>query len=719
MRSTLARAFSVLTSIVLAFAGDGRAESPPAQESQTVLQNEHVRLAFEPRHAGLASMRDAVTGVEHIRELPASHTLWQALFTNDAGTTWLSSTQYPYASAVVTRTWRGVQRATFRWTQLPFGEKDADGSVEVVIELPRESGIASWRIRVDNPSSTWGLCAVDFPRINGFLEAGTYDLAGSFGHAETWGSLYRGYEGRLHMRYPDGWRGMSTQFACASQGSNSVYMAAHDPRAWFKEFIIEPGNEYGIRTYAENMGVPGSDYLAPYAAMLGVYRGDWLTGCKIYRQFAVTAPWTAKGRLSKGKATLRAGRNIGLWLREWGWTLNSVGDHETMINQVREAQDYFGVPLGFHWYNWPVADFDTQYPHFLPAKAGVDKLARGMVDMGLVVMPYINGRIVDQSHPDFPELAPYAAKRSPGRFFNERYGNGVKQAPMCPATPFWQNTVLSNVEQVVTGLGVNAIYIDQIAAAPPCLCKDETHGHPLGGGSWWVDGYRQMLKNVRSFARSRGRSVLITSECTAEPYMDGLDELLVVTERSKFSIPVLPAVYSGYTIYFGSREGALEQLSDEEWALEMGRDFVWGCQNGWFGFNLLLPEHEQKRAYLRTLAHARVAGVKYLVEGELVGLLDDGSRSAYQDVACVQGSVWKAEDGSLGIVLANGRTRDSAVTISLDPRAFGLAPRFGGFWCERIHPQATAPTRLPAGSTTLQETLGPLEVRILSIRRTK
>lgn len=714
MRASL-QTITLFLFLLLPFSSDAFSVGNSGQDQPTVLENDHVRMVFEPRYAGLASMVDAASGIDHIHQVPDAHALWQISFSDDTGAVDIDNTHCPYQSATVTRTWNGSQRATFRWTGLPFEDIAGGGVVEVEVELPRDSGIASWKIRVENKSRTLGLSYVDFPKLNGFLEARTYDLAGSFGHRETWGSLYRGFTGRLQMRYPDGWRGMSTQVICASQDSSSVYMAAHDPRAWFKEFIIEPGNDYFIRTYAENMGVAGSGYHAPYPAMLGVYRGDWLTGCKIYRQFAVTTPWTSNGKVSEGKVTLRAGRDIGLWLREWDWTKDSVGDHDGMIKQVREAKDYFGVPLGFHWYNWPVADFDTKYPHFFPAKPGVEELARGMVDLGLVVMPYINGRIVDQSNEDFPDLVEFAAKRK-NRVYTERYGNGVKQAVMCPFTQFWQDQIVSNVEQVVTGLGVNAVYIDQIAAAPSCLCFDRLHGHPLGGGSWWVDGYRQMLRKVRARARGGRRNVLITSECTAEPYMDGLDEFLVVTQRSKYSIPVLPAVYSGYTIYFGSDEEVIRTLSHEQWVMEMGRDFLWGCQNGWFGFDLFRPENEQKRAYLKTLAQARMAGIKYLAEGELVGLFDDGSRSDYQDIPYVQGSIWKGEDGTLGVIIANYRTQSSTITYSLNPGEYGLRSRTG-YHCTTIYPVRGVTTSLLAGIIRINETLEPLEVRILVIKR--
>ena len=660
--------FQVLTAALPLVCGGIVTAAPAEQDPPTVLENAQVRMVFEPRHGGLASLVDKVSGIEHIHPLPDPHTLWELVFSHDSDSLTLTSTQLDCSSATV-QSVHGAQRATFIWTGLPLGDADhPDASVEVRVELPAQSGIAAWTIRVGNASHSWGLRSVDFPKVNGFLEAGTYDLAGALGHTESWGSLYRGYTGRLEKRYPDGWRGMSTQFLCASRGSSSVYLAAHDPRAWFKEFTLEPGNEYFIRTHAENAGVAGSVYQAPYPAMLGVYQGDWLAGCKLYREFALTAPWTAQGKVAKGKAVLRAGRDIGLWLREWNWTKDSVGDYAGMIRQVREAQDYFGVPLGFHWYNWQVPAFDTKYPHFFPAKPGAGRLARGMVARGLVVMPYINGRIIDQSIPDFQDLVPFTAKSAVGGFYTETYDNEVKQAVMCPRTAFWQNKVLSNVRQLVTGLGVNAVYIDQIAAAPPCLCFDPAHGHPLGGGSWWVDAYRKMLGKVRAFARAEGRRVLITTECTAEPYMDGVDAMLVVTERSECSIPVLPAVYAGYTLYFGAGESALKNCTNEQWPVDQARDFIWGCQNGWFGFDLFRPGHESQKAYLKTLAQARVAGGRYLAEGELVALFDDGSRSDYQQVPWVQGSLWKGRDGSLGLVIANCRNQTSTLKYSLDPR---------------------------------------------------
>ena len=91
-------------------------------------------------------------------------------------------------------------------------------------------------------------------------------------------------------------------------------MATHDPRAWDKTFTIDPGKEFCIRTNVENMAVPGSDHKDPLPVMMGVYRGSWMEGCKIYRKFAITAPWTSEGKVSQRTGMPKALKDIGLWM---------------------------------------------------------------------------------------------------------------------------------------------------------------------------------------------------------------------------------------------------------------------------------------------------------------------------------------------------------------------------------------------------------------------
>src|SRR5688572_14321178 len=63
------------------------------------------------------------------------------------------------------------------WNDLRWWKEDRALTVRVTVELPADSGIAEWRISVDNRSDYWGLQNVVFPAVNGFPASGAYDLA--------------------------------------------------------------------------------------------------------------------------------------------------------------------------------------------------------------------------------------------------------------------------------------------------------------------------------------------------------------------------------------------------------------------------------------------------------------------------------------------------------------------------------------------------------------
>ena len=48
------------------------------------------------------------------------------------------------------------------------------------------------------------------------------------------------------------------------------------------------------------------------------------------------------------------------------------------------------------------------------------------------------------------------------------------------------------------GLGVDGVYIDQLAAAGPVLDFSPGRTHGAGGGAWWSSGIAGMLKAVRT-----------------------------------------------------------------------------------------------------------------------------------------------------------------------------------------------------------------------------
>ena len=693
--------------------------------SKAVLANDIVRFEFEAENMGLAAMVDLATAVNHIQTIDEKHTLWELTFCHGNQKRSLSSTQVPCGSYGIQELPDGLRRATFEWPNMDLDKEKGVVSVRITVDLPRNSGIAEWRISVNNSSNIWGLYEVDFPKCNGYLKSGEYDIAVP---RRNWGKLFKNCSKRMSYKYPHGWS-MPMQFMCAMKGTNAVYMAAHDPRAWDKSFTIDPGNEFYIKTNVENMAVPGSDHRDPFPVMMGVYRGGWMQGAKTYRKFAVTAPWTSEGKVSQRESMPQALKDIGLWMLVGNYIGPAGGTLEEKNKPLIDAQKYFDVPTAAHWYNWHRIPFDTHYPHYFPTKPGISEQVRDLVSKGLVVMPYINGRIIDISNDDFDEYLPYCAKNRAGKHYVETYGNKVMQAPMCCYTEFWQDKVAQIVERLAKEVGVNAVYIDQIAAASPVLCFDKSHGHPLGGGGWWVDGYRRMLKKVQTVAHSNGRNMIITTECAAEPFMDGIDAFLIWIKPDERSIPMITAVYSGYSICFGSP--AWFEHGDRAWIMAQGRAFLWGSQNGWMGLQLFKPEHARKAAYLKKIGKYRVAARKFLTFGELVELIeptnhvktitetwpDHGNNPRTATLPSIQGSIWKAEDGALGIFLANYLEKSNTIEFKIDPAKYIAGVTSAGYKITQVQPEGNRiGERIRRGILKRTETLGPWEIRVLEIQ---
>ena len=62
-------------------------------------------------------------------------------------------------------------------------------------------------------------------------------------------------------------------------------------------------------------------------------------------------------------------------------------------------------------------------------------------------------------------------------------------------TDFWRNKYAGLAERAVTELGVNGIYMDQ--ACTSLACYDPQHGHPVGGGIYWMQAFALLESDIR------------------------------------------------------------------------------------------------------------------------------------------------------------------------------------------------------------------------------
>ena len=662
----------------------GYAES----SGKLILENDYVRFEFEKEYMGLSAMIDKVSGQNHIQSTEGSHLLWQINFrrgtqeyslANNKGCRYDPPPQYTISR--IENLSDGTQRAVMEWKDVDWQREEKTLTIRVTVDLPDDCGIASWRIYVTNNSRYWGIWSVKFPYFTGFLKDGMYDLARPFGNT---GHLYRRLNNRIDASYPGGSWGM--QFISLNREDNGIYWAALDPGSQRKDFSVLPGTEGYFINYTEDMGVPGSDYPDFYPVEFGVFRGSWLEACKRYRKWALEQVWTEEGPVSQRKSVPDMIKNVALWSRP-GWSFGvDKGTPHQMNRPLLDALEFTGVPMGIQWYNWHQNNFDKDYPHFFPPMHGFRERVKELVDHGVLVVPYINGMIADYDIPDRDEFLPYAVKDIAGALDIVTWGAGSGRTIfMCPFRDFWQDKIVTLVDSLTGYYGTNGVYIDMIAAASPRFCFDESHGHPLGGGRWWIDSFRKLLDKVQNVVHSDGRNAVVTTENTAEPYMNKLDAFLSHIKPLQNDIPMNQAVYSGYTYYFTSTAGL--NVSDRAYIMEQGRATLWGLQPGREGFALFKPEHTHKAEFFKRIGEYRVALRDFLSFGELLGPIEPthapetitelwtaqyGRAGESATLPGVLGALWRAEDGRLGVYLVNFRSEEQVFSYEINPTQYGL-----------------------------------------------
>lgn len=654
-----------------------------------------MTIRFSEATGGIAGIAGTDGLHDFIGPSTAEPLLWRLIFRDAGGT----ETIVDNACGVAPEITRTEGRTALRWSGVSLAAQTGVVDVRVLCEETDHPGTVHLHLWVDNRSDTFGLWNVQFPVIAPMSQPGACDIAKGHGN---WGELHVAASETLKGEYPS--YNMPMQFMVVQQQGDALYLAAHDPGAWPKDFFVEPGGEFRIETWAAGMGVPGSGWSDPFPIAIGVARGDWMSGCKQYRAWAVQeAPWTRKGPLTGRSDVPDAMKQVCAWVL-------TDGAREKAVPPVREFARRAGAPVGTHWYNWHAIPFDTDYPAYFPTKPGFADGVAELKSDGIVVMPYINARLWDIANRDFPAARPYATRDENGEVTIEDYGSGARLAVMCPTQAHWQEVVGEIIRRLADECGVSAVYMDQIASARPRTCFDPSHGHAIGSGAWWVDGYREMLDPVKSWCVSREHPVGLTSENNAEPYMDNVDSFLLWTQRDSNEVPLMTAVYGGYTLYFASSRAFGH--GPEAYCLCQARDFTWGTQLGWEGAEGLLdPDHAAELDCLVHLARLRAALLDYLVYGEMLQVLRSetdlpaitGTWNTWKGdrpvtLPAVHGALWRGTDGSVAAIFANADTEARTFTFAFDADCCGAGD--GVRWdITRVTASAEAPVDAPTGRT--------------------
>jgi hypothetical protein len=619
-----------------------------------------------------------------------------------------------WRQASVHRAGRGVQ---LRWED-PVEPALAGIAVMAEAKVDASRSALSWRFRVENVSSNWTLSRVVFPQValTDLGPGGSVLFPRGPGEVQTnvWNRAFQ-YRGN----YPGGWCAM--QFVAAYRigtAPTGLYLAVHDPWGSTKDIAVESqpdGHRVLLRFDhpTPDLGKAGNDFTLTGEAVWQLLRGDWYDAASIYRDWARReARWWPRSSSARQPATPR-------WFTELNvWALGG-GAASECVPSVQAFQRFVGLPVGFHWYNWHQIPFDNDYPHYFPAKEG---FAAGVAELkasGVFPMPYINGRLWD-SHDRGAEDFEFtrralssATKQADGKPYLESYGsketNGepVRLAAMCPTTALWQETVRGTVLRLLGEVGTSAVYVDQIAAAAPTLCQDPTHGHPLGGGHWWSEGYWKMLEGIRA-AMPRGGA--LTTECNGEPFIRWFDGYLTWHWQYDGQVPAFPAIYGGTIQMFGRayRGGATKDLALR---MKAGQQLVFGEQLGWLDPGL--AQESDNAGFFRLVAQTRQRLNRYFSAGEmarpprLTGNIPrvradwQWSGEWWVTTDALLTGAWRLpRERRLVFLVVNVSNEPVSATVDFQPRSYGVRARhFRTQTLQALADGTTRNTPLPLAET--------------------
>ncbi|HCN07078.1 MAG TPA: hypothetical protein DIT01_04025 [Lentisphaeria bacterium] len=455
------------------------------------------------------------------------------------------------------------------------------------------------------------------------------------------------------------------QFTALLGGGRGLYIGDHDPTAAWKDMTWTADVDSQTLRYAISHPVlgwggdkPVGQYKSPGDCVIGPFEGDWFDVARIYRKWAVTAPWCAKGPMYQRK-------DYPKWLLNLDyWACGHLGDYN---DQQREfvKRDLFDFPNtathDYGYYGQPY-QHDVNVDYFPPRCGSVNyqNINQKLRARGGRVIPYVLGWMWNAGTDSY-QLS--GAKEKGAMLGEDResilwaeLSPSEECIAMCPASQIWRDKLTSVSMEHVKRYRTGGVYFDYFSDHMND-CHNPNHGHAVAGGDYWSRGVHELYEQVRDTVHKIDPEAMFCGEGPAEFALDVLDAQY--TGTYPYDAPVWQAVYHDYTQLFGGMHWM------EEGPVPVGRQWLRGHMNsvsGTWGYHkggalpeaaqwqhdLLRCHHEFARPYLGYGQMLRPP----VVTGDLPTITKKGGDGPFT-VLAVEGTAWRAHDGSVGIFFFN------------------------------------------------------------------
>lgn len=444
-------------------------------------------------------------------------------------------------------------RVTVQYEKLSDGEKSWDLSARYTLELPAGRPEALWRMSLENWEEELTVKDVRFPILNGIYlgESWEDDTLVYPYHAGLrisdpvtvfasphqciywkWQEYRYGYETANPATGPDG-DGLYA-LECAYSGNLSmtwldyydggmgIYFANHDPEPRTCSLRAEtfgpksPGMNFA---FVHHPALEAGERWESPELVSAVHEGDWHQGARLYRAFReqheIVVPSARPAWFEKSPG-LMAHYDFKY---QNGGIVHKYADIPRLLGEARELGINHLLLAGWHR-----DGFDHGFPAYVPdGDMGTPEELRdgirNVTDRGGHVCFYINSRLANVKYPELREfIQDNVIVRGDGTEHIECYGNqDIRFAAMCINTAGWQEKMRETLRVITEEIGVDGVYLDQLAMAPPGLCCNKAHGHERDR---WNRGYQALLDAIirRREEAAPGAPMSIIHEGVSDSY---------------------------------------------------------------------------------------------------------------------------------------------------------------------------------------------------------
>jgi hypothetical protein len=691
-------------------------------EKQVTIDNGLIKLSFNSQTGALTGFRDLANSYDYLNEPVQTCSLWE-----------IDQVQ---ASVADTITIHDASQFRFskpdpltlvlEWSKFR-GARNLNLKVTARVTLENESPFSTWKIVTEGIAGNQ-ISRIVFPVISGLKSSEADYLA-----IPVWtGRLIKNPGGELsklpakmkksEWSYPGQLSLQCTALYLPDQ--QGFYAACNDSLAYTKDFSwsLDSRNDlvYQVSNYPA-LDSTHHSYTPAYAAVIGSFRGDWVTAALIYREWGSGQRWCRESRFKN--------RQTPGWLEKtalWEW---NRGKSPNVLTPAADLKQRLGLPVNVFWHWWHGCSYDDGFPEYIPPREGKESFVSAMLaagDKDIKAIVYMNQALWGTTTGSWESehAAPASAKDANGNTITHVFNKFTNKptAYMCMGTQFWKDKYSSLCDSAVNTYKTNGVYMDM--ACLSLKCYDQSHGHPMGGGNYWIENFAKITSQIRSKIPPEKQLVLAGEGC-GEVWLPYLD-LFLTLEMSKEryaglggweTIPFFQAVYHQYGITYGNYSSLIVPPYDELWPkqyapkdplqlldkgfnkqflMEQARSFIWGIQPTIANYQpFLATQRKEEVDYLINLAKTRNRGLQYLQYGKFLKSPDLHSPIEEFDISrlsiyagktgntvtkfrgsfpVIYSATWEGEHNQIGIAVASISDDPFKVEFTLKSNDYHLPP---------------------------------------------